>query len=592
MAYKVNGKWVYEDGDKYNVETGQALNQSQQTNNAVPPRNDLQANDGAGYGQVVQQFPNYNNNSNATPDYSSPAGVNNTPFMMAGGYNQPYTPVKTLSSEESAGYAKKYGLQGVNDKSFEGLTQPQAERKALELKNKAMGQTSQLTSYAFNPETISGTKKSLQNLQLKLNDTMNSPWNDKGTKAIQSKGLFESTANDIAKLFTRPEDFNNQYATNLDFKQTIDSFVQQGGNIESITGRIAPKPTIQEQDQSLTDYLSNGLASDATPSQQEAYNSLIPENELAQQQIMQLAQIPKEQRDLYFGTPEQVGILEERRVMAEEKKKILAQQAEREKENVRAQAQFTIQQNNADFEIASASIEKNRMDAKNYMSGMLAKMGALNTTGAAPEALTKLEQSYQQQSQQLRSKVQFANRGIELKLTETVNDLESQKEDAIYAVQENLSLEKEEVSKEIYKLEQASMKEIYSILNKSATQFRTQTEKYEKEAKALVDKDIKERQRILEKFNPNSFLKQYGITDQRPTTLKKAAAKSTTKSAKIPKISHYTATNIPGDYKSDVMNAIKAGLSLQDLYETFPDTSDSYLRSLHNSLKTKSGREA
>ncbi len=490
----------------------------------VPPRNDLV---GEGYNAIVEQNPNaLTGNNNAIPDNNSAAGINNTPFMMAGGYTQPYTPVRTLSSQDSAGVAKKYGLQGINDTSFAGLTTYQAEQKAQELKNKAMGQVSQNTSYSFNPETISGTKKSLQNLQLKLNDTMNSPWNDKGTKAIQSKGLFESTANDISKMFNTQEEFQNQYQNDLNFKQSIDSFVQQGGNIESITTRIAPKPTIQEQDQSLTDYLSNGLAPDATPEQQKAYNSLIPENEIAQQQIMQLAQIPKEQRNLFFGTPEQVGILEERKVMAEEKKKILAQQAEREKENVRAQAQFTIQQNNADLEIASATIEKNRVGAKNYMTGMLAKLGALNTTGAAPEALTKLEQNYQQQSQQLKSKVQFANRGIELKLTGTVNDLESQKEDAIYAVQENLSLEKEEVSKEIYKLEQASTKEIYSILNKSATAFRTQTEKYEKEAKDLVDKDIKERQRILEKFNPAAFLKPYGITDTRKSGKLAKTAKS------------------------------------------------------------------
>lgn len=402
-------------------------------------------------------------------------------------YNDPNyrtPPPPPISAEEQKLFGRAFGDRG---NEFAGLTRAEAEAKAKEKGQKVNSQLSAYTSYSFNPETVSGAKSIFEGFMTKLNDTNNDPFKGKGTKTDLTKTLLESTANEFSKLFTNVDQFNSALTGSPDFKATVDNFIAQGGKIDSITSRIKTPPTIEDAGiQDVATYLEK-LSPNATPAQKEAYMALIPEKELAQEQIMQLAKIPKEYKDLYFGTPEKLGLLEEKKIQAEEYKKIIDKKAQDAEDNYRAQAQFAIDQNNADLEIETANIEMNRLKAKNYMTGRLAKMGALNTTGASLESLGVLDQKYQQQAQQLSTKVKFKNREIQMKLTESVHDLENTKEEAIYKIQGDLTKDKETVIKEIFKTEQASQKEIFSVMSKYTTALRVQTEKYrveaEKEAK-------------------------------------------------------------------------------------------------------------
>lgn len=402
-------------------------------------------------------------------------------------YNDPNyrtPPPPPISAEEQKLFGRAFGDRG---NEFAGLTRAEAEAKAKEKGQKVNSQLSAYTSYSFNPETVSGAKNIFDGFITKLNDTNNDPFKGKGTKSDITKTLLESTANEFSKLFTNVDQFNSALTGSPDFKSTVDNFIAQGGKIDSITSRIKTPPTIEDAGiQDVATYLEK-LSPNATPAQKEAYMALIPEKELAQEQIMQLAKIPKEYKDLYFGTPEKLGLLEEKKIQAEEYKKIIDKKAQDAEDNYRAQAQFAIDQNNADLEIETANIEMNRLKAKNYMTGRLAKMGALNTTGASLESLGVLDQKYQQQAQQLSTKVKFKNREIQMKLTESVHDLENTKEEAIYKIQGDLTKDKETVIKEIFKTEQASQKEIFSVMSKYTTALRVQTEKYrveaEKEAK-------------------------------------------------------------------------------------------------------------
>jgi hypothetical protein len=410
--------------------------------------------------------------------------IRNSYFALAGdgGMSNGGGGQNSFSRSDSVNFAKSNGLEGLGyDTAFAGLSPQFAKQQADKIKTRLQGQTSSLTSSVFNNQTTAGLKKASDNLNFKLKDVSNDSWLSNGSKEDKKKVLLETTAGNIAKLFQSPEDFQNQYNSNQAIKNSIDTFQQQGGDINSITSNIA-KPAVDNgnAEQSISTYLDS-LAADTTAGKK-AQDLLAPEKEIAQSEITQLAGIPQQYKDLYFGSPEQIGILQEKQQQAEEEKKLLQKKASDEENNLRAQADFAIQQNNADFEIAKASVEENRLNAKNYMTGMLAKLGALNTTGAAPQAILTLDEKYQRQATQLQLQATQNNQSIHIKLTDAINNVENDRDNQILKLQQDLTLDKETVLKEVNKLQASSAKSIYDIVGKYAKDLRTQTEKYKAEA--------------------------------------------------------------------------------------------------------------
>jgi hypothetical protein len=402
-----------------------------------------------------------------------------------------------LSKNDSLSLIKNTGLTGlVDDDAFVGLNPTQAKKKAAEIREDKLNQTSQLTSFAYNPETIAGTRKAIDNFKFKLDDLNNNSWNVDETREAESPGLLESTANEISKLFQSSQDFLQQYNTNPELQTSLKAFTDAGGDVNSIATRADKTVTTTGNQQTVDQYL--GALN--TPAKQRAYESLIPEGTIAQEKIQMFANIPKQHMDLYFGTDDKVGIVETKRIQAEERIKIAEKQAKQEEKNLERQAQFAIEKNRAQMDIEEAQIEENRLAAKNYTTGMLAKLGALKTTGAAIEGLANLEQKYQRQAQQLRTSYDFANRNIELQLEERVGDIRLQTESNILKIAEDLTLDEEKVMKETLKLQQQSAKDIYNTLDDYAKRFRTQTDKYSKEAKALATKNASEFNKVVGEY--------------------------------------------------------------------------------------------
>jgi len=421
----------------------------------------------------------------------------------------------------AASIAKAYNLTGVvREQDFVGLSVGDAQAKAQQMRDSRKREVMAGTSYAFNPETLSGAKKTFEGFNAKLQDTNSDPWTSKGTKKEKLAGLYESTANEFARLFDRPEDFDTLLNTDRDFAAGMEAFKRAGGDLNSVRSRIAAQPAfpVQPNEQSTADYLAGiplNAPQGAPQADADAFEALFPERQLAQEQIMRTAQIPQQYRDLYFGTPESIGVLQEKRIQAEEQKKLIERQEKADERNIRAQADLAIRKNEADLEIEEAQIEENRLAAKNYATGMLAKLGALNTTGAAPVKLAMLEQKYQQQKQQLRTNVRFANKAIEIKMKEAVSQIELDTDQAILDIQGDLTKEKEEVLKEIQKLEATAWDKIYSITDKAAGELRTQREKYTKEAKALAEKNAKDAAKTSALYDYNAFSEHLTPTNKR-----------------------------------------------------------------------------
>jgi hypothetical protein len=368
-----------------------------------------------------------------------------------------------------------------------------AKKRAMKLQQEQ--QMSAGTSYAFNPETMGKVKKTNDQIQLQLTDISNSPWKSQGTKQDMVKSALESGARQIASLFGSQQEFDQAITSNPQLIETLNTFNKLGGKVEDISSKIQPTqmPDIAQNTQSTGDYLSslNNPQANKT-AETTAINELFPERQIMQEQIAQTAQIPKDIMKLYFGTEDQTGLMQQKKMQAEEEIRIIEQKEKNADNSLRADAQLAIQKNDAEVRVEQAKVEENRLAARNYMTGMLAKLGALTTTGAAPLALQTLETKYQNQSQNLALTYSWANKEIENKLVSAIATKETDADEKILLIEQDLTKDYETVMKEVMRVQQASQKEILAIKEKYATELRTRTTKYTDDLKAAAEKNTKE----------------------------------------------------------------------------------------------------
>ena len=473
----------------------------------VPIRNDRVAVVRGDYGQkaqeqIVQQ--DFNNSGNQ-------------------GSFRSYQPPK-LTSAESASFAGQFGS---SVKEFAGLTMEQAQSKVEEKKKALGGQQSALTSYTFNPQVIAGFNDKLKQARLGIDNINGDAFFNRNEKRDKVQNTIDSYSTQFAGLFNTSQDFD-MALQNPDFQNSLRQYERLGGTISSITSKIAQPSTITPDgvaspfQQDMMGY----LGALKTPADQQAFDVLVPEKKVYQDQIALQQSIPEQQRSLYFGTPEQIGLVQQRRDQAMEQIKLIERKEKLDRQNIRAQVDFATEKNDAELTIELETTEENRLNAKNYMTGMLAKLGALNTTGAAPQAIATLEQKYQAQSQKLRTSYNFANREIRMNLNEKIDGLSIQRDQDILNVKENISKSEEQVWKEIFKLQNTADEKSLSIIQTYTQEFRVQREKFAKEAKAEAEKNAKAFARLASSYNVGSVSRNVQEGDISITRTKKGGIKN------------------------------------------------------------------
>ena len=393
-----------------------------------------------------------------------------------------------LSTAEGQAIAKKYGIEGVGY-SFAGMTATQAEAKAKEVQKKHLEQTSSLTSYAYDPSTISGTKKAADDLALKLNEITNNSWYGNGTKTDKINTQLAVTANDIAKNWTNTDSFLKDFTTNPDIQKNLDAYIKAGGTKEQIVAAIAKnnQPDLSNVDQTTADYMAN-LTTAEKAGLNKAAESILPEAKLAQDEISRIAGIPADLQKLYFGSEEQIGLYDKKITEATESKRIIEQKEADAKTSLEAKAKLLKEKNIVDANKTLATIEKNRLAAKNYTTGMLAKLGALNTTSAAVDSITTLDEKYQAQATEIQSNLDYNNSVLDQNLNNDINDVTNATDEKILSIEEDLSKSGTDMIKEVMKAKQDAQKDIYSISSKYADKFVTLKDKYTKEYQTAADK--------------------------------------------------------------------------------------------------------
>lgn len=427
-----------------------------------------------------------------------------------------------VSPEHAASLVSSSGLGGVLDPTqFAGKTIGEVTRLISEEKTKRTSQVSALSSSAFNPETINKTQRAVDKFNFALNETTADPFDHKDVKLEKQQSALDITSKEIGKLFNSADELFGAYQTNPQFQATIDKFLEKGGTLQDVAKNVGI-PVVGTGPQSTQDFLAGITNPQANQeAQDKAIEEMAPEREIAQAEIARQAQIPEQLKNLYFGTEKEIGILQMRQEQAIEEKRILEEREKDATRTVRERAELSIAKNNADAKIEKSKIEENRLAAKNYMTGMLAKLGALKTTGAAPLALQTLDTKYEIQAQTLDSNYKYANEAIEVDMRADLDEIENQTDEEILGIQEDLTKSSEQVAKEVMKAQQAADKATYTVTEQYARRLRTATVKYtsemEKAAKAYAKDYAKtasaglELDKLAAKFGEGKYVPNRGV---------------------------------------------------------------------------------
>lgn len=438
---------------------------------------------------------------------------------MSTGSDYPTYSAPKLDKKSAAGFLKDFGLTGMGyEKDFIGLTDTQAQKKAAEIQREKMGQTSALTSYTYNPKSISGFRDTFKDLNLRVKESSNDPFESRESKTQTKDALIKSFNSTFAKNFASLDEFNAA-SQDPEMQKLLKEYEKLGGSKNDIASNITKTGlnvvsetpnrdgtytvTYSDGTQDVRRYSMNAdgtytskgaqtidqyLGAMSSPDEQQARQELIPEYQIQQDKIAFEQSIPEQYKQYYFGTPEQEGFLAQQEELAKEKIKILEKAAKTEERNLKAQASLLVEKNNWEQQKDEAEIEKNRLSAKNYTTGLLAKLGALKTTGAAVEGLANLEQSYQKQAQETRMAYNFQNKDIEMKLNESLDEIDNTLADSVWKVKNDLSKSEEDVWKDIVKMQTDADRRTFDIIDKYAGEFRTTKEKYRKERIAAAKK--------------------------------------------------------------------------------------------------------
>lgn len=391
-----------------------------------------------------------------------------------------YVPPPTLSGQSAQQYAKSAGLGNLN---LEGMTYEEADRAINTMKGTQRGQVNALTSAAFSPDAISNVNKIGERFALSLDKSNNDTWLSAPAKREEMDNLLKSTAKDFADQFDSQEAMINAYDTNPTVQRALDRFAQYGGSdqmlIDAVNAKKAKTP--QGNEQTTMEYQAN-LANQQQQARET--DSILNGDKTITDEIARTAKIPEQMKDYYFGD---AGIWQQKLNLDLEKVNLLKEKMADEKAEARQQANLLIEKNNAELSVAKNQIELNRVNAKNYLTGMLAKLGALNTTSAAVEGISFLDQKYQQQSTEIEQKTRFANQDIQIKLQKAVSDIDSAGMEKIQAIKEDLSKDKDTMLKDIMKEKMDADKRIYDLTLKASDRLKKNNDTYRNNATKLAE---------------------------------------------------------------------------------------------------------
>jgi len=403
-------------------------------------------------------------------------------------YSDPAYRIPTLSGDESAGISTSFGFGGIGNKNeFAGMTRAEALAKAESKKSELQKNVSQNTSGAYNSDFLnasSSSKKLLDAYNIGLKDIKAYPFDPEEAKSSKANSLLENTMNGLTGLFKDVGEFDNLYNKDPAFKATIDQFRTTGGNIDTLRSKL-PQPPKEEFKITSGDANTDKLMS--------------PQTEVLKSNIEYLKSVPEEYKKFYFGDE---GYFNKIRKEAEASLVALEESSKTVEKDTLQDFDNQYKKNEAESAIRLAEIEESRATNKNYLNGMLAKLGALTTSGEAPVAIARLDAKYDTLQSQTKTALSTAQSALSSAKTEAISKIQNDRLNKIATVKSDLSKSSFEIQKELMKIDEDTRKEI----NKEITDWQKSASTITKDAMNNAEKTKLEYNKLYAKTASGGLL--------------------------------------------------------------------------------------
>ena len=318
------------------------------------------------------------------------------------------------------------------------------------------------TNSNMNTNANSNLTSTLSTLDSSLTNTRNNPW-DKYSKNGEVLSVSDNAIQRAVSGYQTADEFTQAYNTDPSIKASVDKVIgQTGKTLADFTAKIQPATNGLVSEQEVGQYLTNIKN---TP------QALKAQAELQNKQIVQESQFLNSTDKMAWD------ILAQTKLDSQAIKDQIERNEMRKDAQVRERAQWMMDKNNAEMNIADAQIEQNRIASKKNLTEFLAKIGALRTDGGAITGLETLEQSYQAQRQMSTQKYQLANREIQMNMNGEINDIENAMDDKIFKINMDLNKSEREVAMDSMKLRYSFQKDALNIQSKWQDKLQSERDK-------------------------------------------------------------------------------------------------------------------
>jgi hypothetical protein len=344
------------------------------------------------------------------------------------------------------------------------------------------------TSYTPTPTTpkndyggIDSANKAIMQVNSDAKNLQADPWfSDKNSGSLYSTRI-DTWTDGIAKGFNSADAFTDAYKNDTAFKANVDSLAKYGITPSSITSKVQNNANTEvsgiKPPQTTQEYLDSLLNIPKFNTGNKEMDKLMTEQALTEQNFT------RQQIEMIKGDRDTIGMEEKNRIEAEKRIELETEKMANMKTSEREKAQYMIDKSKAEFDKADSEMEINRINSKSSMMGLLAKLGALDTSGAAGYALAQLDEKYQADRAELKSNYDLGVREINMNLNDSINKLQSDFDDNVIKINSDLNKSEREITLEIMKLQNSMNKDIIGYKMDAFKELQSKKDKAE--AKAL-----------------------------------------------------------------------------------------------------------
>lgn len=382
---------------------------------------------------------------------------------------------KTISQAQGKGLVAELGLGGTGfDGSFlGGLTKGNATKVAKQKVDQLQGQVSDKTSFALNQDFFnksSQTQNALKGFDTAIKDSLDNPWSTKEEKQRSVETLVQDVTTQLSGNFDSVDQFDTLMKGNSKFAKLMQAFEKKGGDIDAIKAGINSQSLSPVDSEAQTaanpieDTVRNSITADVPNIEGgtgESSDLLSGVREQSNKEIARLAGVPEQFADLYFGDQ---GIVTQQISQADQAIKDLTSQFDRIEKNTQSEFEASVRLAELQTEKDLLAIEENRKSTNNYLMGRLAKLGALNTTGEAPQALANIEAKYDQMASETKNNLVTAKADLANEKASLIADIQTQKANGQQTIQNNLNLTTSEMRRAMFDLDQDIQQQISGVI--------------------------------------------------------------------------------------------------------------------------------